>query len=139
MREDFKDFQLRVVAMINDGGNSGVFFRQTPAVTYEAQINASSPTDPKRTGSLFILPARKPGVWAAVVSQSPAGPGQWFTLEILAEGNHITIAVNGKKTADYIDNDRYSSKGSISLQQQYPGSVVTFRKVQIKELAPGKQ
>src|SRR5262249_40902239 len=57
----YENFHLRVEAMINDGGNSGVFFRAPfgpttaqghPASGFEAQINISH-KDPHKTGSLF--------------------------------------------------------------------------------------
>ena len=57
-RDDYKDFHLRVEARINDGGNSGVFFRTPFSPTpkwpsgYEAQIN-STHSDVHKTGSLF--------------------------------------------------------------------------------------
>ena len=52
----YKDFRYRTEIKINDGGNSGLYFRTTrkPSFTdgYEAQID-STHTDPIRTGSLY--------------------------------------------------------------------------------------
>src|SRR5262245_49237858 len=55
-RGDYEDFVYRVEAKINDGGNSGQYFR-APFVKsfptyYEAQINATH-SDKIRTGSLY--------------------------------------------------------------------------------------
>ena len=51
----YKNFRYRAEIKINDGGNSGLYFRTTakPGFTdgYEAQID-STHTDPIRTGSL---------------------------------------------------------------------------------------
>jgi hypothetical protein len=139
-RDDYKDFHLRVEARINNGGNSGVYFRAPFDISlppnnpkyplgYEAQINSMS-KDPRKTGSLFITP----GGAVVPVSQSLHLPDQWFTLEVIAEGNHIVVKVNGKTTADYIDEKRLYSSGHIALQQLDAQTVVEFRKIEIKEL-----
>ncbi len=57
-------------------------------------------------------------------------------MEIVAEGFHITILVDGKQVADYQDDDRVASRGPIRLQVNDAGTVVKFRKVQIRELPP---
>ncbi len=52
-RDDYKDFHLRVEARINDGGNSGVYFRTPFSPTgYEAQINSTQ--QDLKTGSLYV-------------------------------------------------------------------------------------
>jgi WD40 repeat protein len=130
-RDDFKDFRLRVEARINDGGNSGVFFRIHPNgdERYEAQIN-STHADPNKTGSLYpaannvIVPYR----------ESIASPNEWFRMEILAVGNHIVIKVNGVTTADYRDVTRHLTKGRIGLQLHNPKTEVEFAKIDIHEL-----
>src|SRR5262249_16790749 len=99
-RSDYKDFHLRAEARINDGGNSGIYFRSrfgpsdsSPWPTgYEAQMN-STQKDPRKTGSLM----GKGNL--VVVRESPVPPGKWFTLEIIAKGNHIALKVNGITTA----------------------------------------
>jgi hypothetical protein len=139
-RGEYKDFHLRVEARINDGGNSGVYFRSqfgplrppnNPIflLGYEAQIN-STHRDVNKTGSLY---AADPG---AVVSvrQSPVPPSEWFTQEVIAEGNHITIKVNGKTTANYTDAKRRFTSGHFALQQHNPETVAEFRKIEIEEL-----
>jgi hypothetical protein len=136
-----ENFHLRVEAMINDGGNSGVYFR-TPFGTvtpqgypqggYEAQINSSSLTDPRKTGSLFI-----PTGVAVNVKQTPVLPNEWFTLEVIAEGPHLIVKVNGQPTADYVDWITRSRFGQIALQVLDAATVVKFRKIEIKSLPPG--
>jgi hypothetical protein len=65
-------------------------------------------------------------------------PGDWFTYEIIAQGNHITLKVNGKTTAVVIDSNRSYSKGRIALMQHDPASEVQFRKIEIKEMPATK-
>ena len=51
-----------------------------------------------------------------------------------AEGNHIVIKVNGKTTVDFVDAKNTYTKGHFALQQHDPGTVVKFRKIEVKEL-----
>jgi serine/threonine protein kinase len=132
-RGDYKNFHLRASARINDGGNSGIFFRAPFGPKFlegfEAQIN-SSHQDPSKTGSLYGAL----GSAAVIVSESPVRSGQWFDLEIIAQGNHIEIKINGKTTAYYTDEKQRHVRGHFALQQQNPETVAEFRKIEIKEL-----
>ncbi len=144
-RDDYRDFHLRIEARSNDVGNSGVFFRSSygPAfppenptfpLGYEAQINRLH-RDPNKTGSLYVS-----GFGAVVsVTEPPLDSSLWVTLEVIAEGNHITIKVNGKTTADYTDERRLFASGHIALQQHNPETIVEFRKVEIRELNDSSQ
>jgi hypothetical protein len=134
-RDDYENFHYRVEAKINDGGNSGQYFRTQfgPSFPkgYEAQIN-STHSDPVRTGSLY-------GFKGAAVKEMLVKPDKWFTQEVIANGNHIIIKVNGKTTVDFIDKKNTYKKGHFALQQHDPGTVVQFRKIQVKELPPTKE
>jgi hypothetical protein len=137
-RDDYTDVEYRVEAMINDKGNSGQYFRTKfgpgfPA-GYEAQINATH-GDPIRTGSIY--PAGSLGKYKkdiTVMNIAPHKPDEWFTQEVTAKGNHIIIKVNGKVTVDWTDRDNTFTKGHFALQGHDPGTVVKFRKVEVKEL-----
>ena len=134
-----EDFQFRVEAMLNDKGNSGQYFRAKfgPGFPsgYEAQLNATH-GDPIKTGSLY--PAGSLGKYkkdiAAVMNTAAHKPNEFFTQEIVAQGNHIQILVNGKKTLDWKDPDSTFKKGHFALQGHDPKSVMTFRKVEYKPL-----
>ena len=136
-----EDCHFRVEAMINDKGNSGMYFRTKfgpgfPA-GYEAQINATG-GDAIKTGSLYPdgrtkLKDHKKEI-AAVMNTAGHKPDEFFTQEVIAEGAHIQIVVNGKKTLDWTDPDATFKKGHFALQGHDPGSVMTFRKVEYKPL-----
>jgi serine/threonine protein kinase len=137
-RGDYKNFHISAEARINAGGNSGLHFRalfdkfvngRWP-YGYEAQINVTH-GDPNKTGSLFAN-----GHGAALVSlrQSPVPAGAWFTLDIIAQDNHLIVQVNGRTTADVQDGARWFSSGHIALQQHNPQTICEFRKIEIKEL-----
>lgn len=131
-RTDFGNVRIRVEAMINDGGNSGVIFRAHAGGSYEAQIEANG-VDAAKTGSLYVYDGRR---YSAKVrlKESPAPANKWFTMEIVADGFHITILVDGNTVADYVDDDRIGSTGGIRLQVSNPRTRVKFRRVRIREL-----
>jgi hypothetical protein len=139
-RGDYQNFRYRVEAQINDGGNSGQYFRTQYGPSfpkgYEAQIN-STHRDPVKTGSLY--PAFDPKLSAEekkaiTVTEKLHKPDEWFTQEVIADGNHIIIKVNGKTTVDFVDKKNTFSKGHFALQQHDPKTVVKFRKIEVKEL-----
>jgi hypothetical protein len=132
-RGDYENFHYRIEARINDGGNSGQYFRTQfgPSFPkgYEAQIN-STHRDPQRTGSLYNMQK---------IFKQLHKPNEWFTQEVIADGNHIIIKVNGKKVVDFVDTKNTYTKGHFALQQHDPGTVVEFRKIEVKELPPTKK
>ena len=136
-RADYENFHFRVEAKINDGGNSGQYFRCAPRgagslpAGYEAQIN-STHKDPVRTGSLWHLGLKH------AVTKILVPPDTWFTQEVIANGNRIIIKVNGKTTVDYVDEDKKYSRGQLALQVLEAATVVHFKRVEIKELPPSQ-
>lgn len=139
-RGDYTNFHYRVEAMINEGGNSGQYFRTQfgPGFPkgYEAQIN-STHRDPVKTGSLY--PAFDPKLPAEVrkkiiINDKLHQPDEWFTQEVIALGNHIVIKVNGKTTVDFVDEKNTFPKGHFAIQQHDPGSMIKIRKIEVKEL-----
>jgi hypothetical protein len=139
-RGDYQNFYYRIEAKISDKGNSGQYFRAKFAPGfppgYEAQINSTFP-DPYKTGSLYGF---------AMSKLPPPPPDTWFTQEVIARGNHIIIKVDGKTTVDFTDKKNTYTRGHFAIQQHPPAgagapeSVITVRKVEIKELpaTPGE-
>jgi serine/threonine protein kinase len=131
VRNDYRDFHLRVEARINKGGDSGVFFRwDDQKGGYQAQIVGMA-----GTGGLLFRPTRP-----TVHFQNPlVSPGRWLLLELIADGDHIVIKVNGKTTADYTDANPAVRSGSLGVEQRLPATVIEFRRIEIKELKTGTQ
>jgi hypothetical protein len=133
-RADYKNFRVRAEAMINDGGNSGVFLRVTEGwnyltlAGYEAQIN-STHRDPNKTGSLY-----RPGGPPIQVHPSPVPPDTWFKLEAEAVGDRIRIWIDDRLCADWVDPQKTYTQGHIAIQAHHPGSHVQIRKLEIMEL-----
>lgn len=136
----WENFHFRAEVKINDKGNSGIFFRAgyrggIPE-GYEAQIDATH-SDPIRTGSIYpngefgLNKFRKDIV---VMNTAPHKPDEFFTYEIIAKGATLTTIVNGKKIKEWTDPAKTFTKGHFALQGHDPGSVMTFKKIEVKEL-----
>ncbi len=128
-------FHLRAEMRISDKGSGAVLCRckDGTILGYEASINSTAPYIDK-TGSLA---AQVPGRRVALVRRDdPAAPAdQWFTLEIIARGKRVTIKVNGRLTANVVEQNHDPVPGHIALTQNM-ASTIEFRKVEIKELEP---
>lgn len=143
-RGDFEDFHLKVTVKINDKGNSGIFFRSDVRLGvprgFEAQVNATH-GDPVKSGSLYpngefgMDKYRKEN---CVMNKAGHEPDEFFVEEVICEGPRIRILVNGTQTVDWTDpgNDpkRDFKRGHIAVQAHDPGSVMTFKSIEIKPL-----
>jgi hypothetical protein len=69
-----------------------------------------------------------------VMNTAPHAPDEFFTQEVIADGNHIRILVNGKQTIDFTDKNNTYTKGHFALQGHDPGTVVTFKKIEYKPI-----
>ncbi|MCP3916010.1 MAG: DUF1080 domain-containing protein [bacterium] len=131
-RADYEDFELRGRFKINDGGNSGLYFRVTPTDGwpdgYEAQINSNYP-DPQKTGSLYNL---------SKILVHPIAENTWFDYHVTCRGTdagtHIVIRVNGLALVDYVDTENRHARGHVGLQQHHKGSRIEAKDVVIREL-----
>ena len=137
---DYDNFRFRVTAKVNDGGNSGMFFRagMRPGVPkgYEAQLNATH-RDAIKTGSLYPngeFGLNKYGDVFQVRGKADHGPDEFFTQEVIADGAKITILVNGNQTIEWTDPEHRFKKGHFALQGHDPGSIMTFKKVEYMPL-----
>jgi hypothetical protein len=130
---EYENFHYKADIKISDKGNGGQYFRTALGNSfpkgYEAQVN-STHGDPKRTGSLYNF---------VNVTEMLVPPDTWFTQEVIAEGNHIIIKVNGKVTVDYVDEKKTHTKGYFAFQQHNLGSEIFVKNVQVKELPAKKE
>lgn len=129
----YKDFRYRAEIKINDGGNSGLYFRTTrrPGFSdgYEAQID-STHSDPIRTGSLYGM---------SHVYKRLVEPDTWFEYEIevrddVWRGRDVTrikITVDGNELYEYLDFALTFKTGHFAFQQHDPKSKVCIRKVEV--------
>lgn len=139
-RGDYKNFRYRAELKINDGGNSGMYFRTPKEATfskgYEVQVN-STHRDPIKTGSVYTF---------VHLYKQVVPPDTFFTQEIEAVDKlyrgkmvtHIKVSVNGEVLFEFLDHSRAWQEGHFAFQQHDPGSKVTIRKVEVMELPATK-
>ena len=136
-RDDYENFHFRIEAKISDKGNSGQYFRtqfgKDYPKGYEAQINSNFP-DKQKTGSLYNF---------APITEMLVKPDTWFVQEVIANGNHIQILVDGKKVVDYVDKKNTHTRGHFAIQQHGPAAKgpevqVAIKKIEVKELPATK-
>jgi hypothetical protein len=127
-KQTYKDFQLRAEFWVSEDANSGIYMRcsdvrpMTDRTCHEANIFDKRPDPSYATGGI---------VWLVKAPQPvPKTGGQWNTIEITARGTHMTVVLNGVKTAE--TNEARDVSGIIGLQ--YAGGVVKYRKLQVKPI-----
>ena len=131
-RDEHSDFRLELQYKINQGGNSGVFFRsaleKNPAFTgFEVQIYDSPGTPPTKTGpgSLYDF--------AAPTKNNIRPAGQWNTMTLNANGDKVRVEINHEKVLEATVNR--ARRGYIGLQNHDSNSVVQFRNIRIEDLS----
>jgi hypothetical protein len=137
----FKDFELRVDVMTKPNSNGGVYIQTEyqpkgfPTKGFEIQVNNTYNTDPRKTGSIYEVKDN---------SEKVAEDNKWFTEDITAKDNTITVKVDGKlveswtQPADWAGTkdfpDRRIGTGTIALQGHDPHSTVYYKNIRIKLL-----
>jgi Domain of Unknown Function (DUF1080) len=137
---DFKNFELKIDVLTFPNANSGVYFHTEwqavgwPDKGYEVQVN-NSHSDTSRTGGLWgirdYLPVAVPD-------------GQWFTLTIRVDGQHVVTLIDDKTIVDYTEEanpprpkgleHRLLGSGTFALQGHDPASVVHYRNIKVRKL-----
>jgi Domain of Unknown Function (DUF1080) len=126
-KQPYTDFEIRAEFWVDTPANSGIFIRcenpQMPGAEacYEVNIFDTRPDPAYATGAIVNV--------AKVATPIKAG-GKWNTYEIRAQGSHLTVTLNGMKTADVVDAKH--ARGPFALQ--YGAGVVKFRSVQVRPL-----
>ena len=133
-----KNFEFKADVMTMPGANSGLYFHTAyqeegwPSKGYEAQVNNSYDSDPRKTGSLYGIDD---------VMEAPAPDNEWFTEHIIVQGKTITIRVNDKTLVEYTEPDtltqeggRMLDSGTFALQAHDPDSRVYYRNIMVKPL-----
>ena len=133
-KNDYTDFDLRAEFWVAPETNSGIYIRCTDPgnvgskTSYEVNIWDTRPDSSYGTGAMVDV---------AKVDPMPKAGGQWNVYEIIAKGNKFTVILNGQKTVDNAEANKFAS-GRIALQHGKGVSdekgVVKFRKLEIKPL-----
>ena len=136
----FKNFHFKAEVKTTKGSNSGIYFHTKyqdngwPKFGYECQVNVTH-TDVKKSSGLYAV-------------KDVADPGikddEWYTQEIIVNGRHVELKINGKTMVDYTEPEnkaafssefeRRLAEGTFALQAHDPQSVVYFRNIEVKRL-----
>lgn len=135
---DYKDFELKLkFRLINGEGNSGVQFRSKPVPDSHEVEGYQADIGQNYWGCLYDE-SRRRKILAQAPEESLAGldKSDWNEYVIRAQGNQITLHLNGKKTVDYTEREPgMDVAGFIALQvHSGPRIEVWFRDIQIREL-----
>lgn len=148
-KKEYDNFILRFEYWVEPGGNNGIGLRaplegDAAYAGMESQIlDDDAPQYAKLLpgqyhGSIYkVLPAKR---------GAPKKAGEWNTEEIVCDGRHITVTVNGKVTVDgNLDDvtDPATLKEHPGMQRKSGhvgflghNSLVKFRNIRIKPLTP---
>jgi WD40 repeat protein len=149
-RGNFTDFHLHMVARFNRVGSGAVYVRCTFGPSLPTSENPKWPEGFKATiNSARIAPNITGGIYPGVgdvlfVDVPDNVPRekwncsvpfmQWFTMEVIADGNVLAVRINGHTTAVKVGGTRFQQAGHIALQQYSPETTIEFRSIEIKEL-----
>jgi hypothetical protein len=130
----FKNFHFEAEVMTKKNSNGGIFFhtkfqdKDWPKQGYECQVN-NSQGDPQRTGGLYNTQK---------VLEAPAKDDAYFKYEIIVEGQHVVVKIDGKTVVDYTQPEGKEqpalSEGTFALQAHDPGSTVYYKNLKVKRL-----
>ncbi|MEV8508683.1 ThuA domain-containing protein [Actinoplanes sp. NPDC051475] len=136
--KQFTNYSLKLDWKLAGDDNSGVFIGFPPSTDpwsavnngYEVQIDATDAAD-RTTGAVYTF--KSADLAARDAALNP--PGEWNTYELLVEGEHLQVFLNGTKINDFTNTDPARSlAGHIGLQNHGDGDDAAFRNVRIKEL-----
>jgi len=137
-KDEFGDFELKLEFRVKDGaGNTGVQFRtkKLPNTTevsgYQADLGENywgCLYDESRRNKVLVQASPE---LAKVIKKA-----DWNEYIIRAEGDHITLKINGVTTVDYKEPDAgIARSGIVALQVHSGGPMrVDFRNIRLKAL-----
>ncbi len=148
-QQQYKDFHLRCEVLASSGDEAAMMllFRNDNSLVRGQRrgyaLNNPAP-DAACTaegwgyGSLyaddFQVPARACRLAPATEKDLGIKKGGWYLLEVIAQGESITLRVNGKQTVAFTTKDPALNRpGSFALRC-HAGVTVAFRNVAVKEL-----
>jgi len=136
----FRNFDLKLDIAARYRANGGVFimteFQEQgfPAKGFEVQVN-NTHSDHIRSGSLYHV---------VDLSYAPAADDEWYPMEIIANGNTITITLKGREVVRWEQPSDWSgtwdfvgrriAPGTVALQAHDPTSTTAYANIRIKSL-----
>lgn len=131
----YKNFDLSLEFKQEANGNSGVFFRSTVEGTKVSgwQVEVAPPDHD--TGGIYESYGRGWLVQIPGEKETILKVGEWNTLRIRVEGDHVQTFLNGKSMVDMHDEKIGRADGALALQIHDGGGIkVRWRKLMLKQL-----
>lgn len=131
----YKNFDLSVQFRQEANGNSGVFFRSSIEGTKVSGWQVEVAPKDHDTGGIYESYGRG---WLEQIppeKETILKVGEWNTLRIRVEGDHVQTFLNKQPMVDMHDAKIGAANGSIALQIHDGGGIkVRWRKLVLKEL-----
>ena len=123
---EFADFELQAECWIDDKANSGIFLRCPMEGTIDSEnayeVNVYDPHKKWPTGSINNVARTRTRVKSV---------GKWSLFSIRAEGDKLSVMVDGKRTV--MAKDTKHARGVLALQYNGAGTV-RFRNIKLRPL-----
>ncbi|MBP8131673.1 MAG: DUF1080 domain-containing protein [Candidatus Hydrogenedentes bacterium] len=133
--KEYGDFEVRITYKIQWPANSGIWFRyQSPDKSYQADILEYK--DPECYSGTLYCPAKM----FLSMNEDPnlEKRDDWNTMIIRAEGDHLTVTLNGTVVGDV--HDASYATGRIGFQvhpgDEFKDMKITVREAAIREVKP---
>ena len=136
----FVDFELKVDVKTEPHSNGGIYFHTRyqdsgwPKYGFEAQVNNTYNTDPRKSGSLYQVKD---------VLEQKVEDDRWYTEHVIVRGKHVVIKLNDETVVDYTEPEgqqpgkdftRVVESGTFALQAHDPKSTVRYKNIRVKRL-----
>ena len=142
-KQSFADFEVVLTYKCTWPCNSGLWFRyQSPKLAYQADILEYVKPE-AYSGTLYSpgYPGGGKTFMAINLDKTIEKRDDWNTIRVVAQGDHIQIFLNVKKTADV--RDKHVSEGKIGFQvhpgAQFGPMSITVKEVKLRPLGPAKK
>ena len=139
-KEQFKDFEIALEAMIDEHGkyNSGVYLRNEPGKGGRTgyQVNIGRGAAEEYFAGLYTDHWLSKGDEHDTIRKKL----DWNKIHIVAKGPHIEVELNGQKVVDYTDvnpPERFLQRGVIAFQTygaENHAGWVRFRNIRVRPL-----
>jgi uncharacterized protein (TIGR03067 family) len=127
-KNDYCDFHLRASLRYSEKSHATIAFRATIDTHGETSVGGVT------TGATGLY-AQGKTVEAVQGKKGLSQPKTWLDLDLIVRGKQVTVKINGEPCAGAV-LDGMPEVGKINLNAYEPGTVIEFRKIEIKELLP---
>lgn len=135
-KSDYKNFHLRLTTMKSEVNESRLHLfallngAREGASRYRISLGSPKNETGQEFGRLTIL-KNDPNEMKKRLPKIE--DKKWYTMDVILDGNKITVDVDGVRFVEFIDEERPSKRGT-DIRIVLWGSTARFKKIEIKEL-----